>query len=92
MNSIGETGKLKRRHGLFVLWIPGLFTSIWLWLYAGAGFILKRARRFDVGFQWFRSKFDIEKRPLSAICLVSGALVAICYWAGAIVMAAILRG
>ena len=35
-----------------------LFTSIWLWLYAGSGFILKAARRFDIGFDWFNRKFD----------------------------------
>src|SRR5437764_13764976 len=57
-----------------------MFTSIWLWLYAGSGFILKAARRFDIGFEWFISKADIEKRPLQSIGLVAGALVAIVYW------------
>src|SRR5439155_1624424 len=28
-------------------WLPTFFTSIWLWLYAGSGFLLKAARRFD---------------------------------------------
>ena len=45
---------------------PAFFTSIWLWLYAGSGFLLKAARRFDVGFEWFNQKFDIEKKPLRA--------------------------
>jgi hypothetical protein len=68
------------------LWFyPALFTSIWLWLYAGAGFLLKFARRFDIGFQWFNSKADIEHHPLSAIGLVAGALVALLYWAVAVV-------
>jgi hypothetical protein len=53
-------------------------------LYAGSGFILRAARRFDIGFQWFNRKFDIEKKPLSAIGLVSGALVAIAYWTVAV--------
>jgi hypothetical protein len=61
------------------------FTSIWLWLYAGCGFLLKAARRFDIGFQWFNRKFDIEKKPLSAIGLVAGALVAVVYWTVVIV-------
>lgn len=59
---------------------PVFFTSIWLWLYAGSGFLLKVARRFDIGFRWFNKKFDIEKKPLSAIGLVAGAIVAIIYW------------
>ena len=60
-------------------------TSIWLWLYALSGFILKAARRFDIGFEWFNRKFDIEKKPLQSIGLVAGALVAIVYWAAVIV-------
>ena len=63
----------------------GLVTSIWLWLYAGSGFLLKAARRFDTGFDWFNRHFDIEKKPLQAIGLVAGALVAVVYWAAVIV-------
>lgn len=59
---------------------PAFFTSIWLWLYAGSGFLLKAARRFDIGFEWFNRKFDIEKKPLQSIGLVAGALVAMVYW------------
>lgn len=59
---------------------PFLFTSIWLWLYAGSGFLIKAARRFDIGFEWFNRKFDIEKHPLQSIGLVSGAIVAVVYW------------
>jgi hypothetical protein len=63
------------------LWFyPALFTSIWLWLYAGSGFFLKAARRFDLGFDWFNRHFDIEHKPLSAIGLVAGSLVAVLRW------------
>ena len=64
---------------------PAFFTSIWLWLYAGSGFLLKTARRLDIGFQWFNRRFDIEKKPLQSIGLVAGALVALVYWAAVIV-------
>jgi hypothetical protein len=67
---------------LIFLRYPALFTSIWLWLYAGSGFLLKAARRFDIGFEWFNRHFDIEKKPLQSIGLVAGALV---YWAVVIV-------
>jgi hypothetical protein len=71
---------------LFLLWLcAAFFTSIWLWLYAGSGFILKAARRFDIGFDWFNRKFDIEKKPLQSIGLVAGVLVAVVYWAVVIV-------
>jgi|HubBroStandDraft_6_1064221.scaffolds.fasta_scaffold345944_2 hypothetical protein len=60
--------------------VASFFSSIWLWLYAGSGFLLKLARRFDIGFDWFNRKFDIEKKPLSAIGLVAGAIVAVLWW------------
>jgi hypothetical protein len=63
------------------LWFyPAFFGGTWFLLYAGSGFLLKAARRFDVGFEWFNRKFDIEKKPLQSIGLVAGALVALTYW------------
>jgi hypothetical protein len=59
---------------------PLYLSSVWLWLYAASGFLLKFARRFDIGFQWFNSHVDIEEKPLSAIGLVAGALVAVLWW------------
>jgi hypothetical protein len=64
---------------------PTCLTAIWLWLYALSGILLKAARRFDIGFEWFNQKFDIEKKPLQSIGLVAGALVAIVYWTAVIV-------
>jgi hypothetical protein len=52
---------------------PAFLTSIWLWLYAGSGFLLKAVRRFDIGLEWFNRRFDIEKKPLLSIGLVAGA-------------------
>lgn len=65
--------------------LPSLFPLIWLLLYAGSGFLLKAARRFDIGFQWFNRHADIEKKPLQSIGLVAGVLVAVVYWAGVVV-------
>ena len=71
--------------GFLMFLLPSIFTAIWLWLYAASGFLLKASRRFDIGFQWFNRKFDIEKKPLQSIGLVAGALVAVIYWAAVIV-------
>jgi hypothetical protein len=65
--------------------VAGVFPSIWLWLYAGSGFLLKAARRFDLGFDWFNRKFDIENKPLQSMGLMAGALVAMVYWGGVII-------
>jgi hypothetical protein len=45
--------------------LNAFFTSIWLWLYAGSGFVLKAAWRFDLGFNWFNRKFDMAARDAS---------------------------
>jgi hypothetical protein len=76
-------GRRGRVAGTPVL-LASLFTSIWTWLYITSAFLLNLARRFDIGFQWFNQKFDIEKKPLSAIGLVAGALVSLVYWGAAI--------
>jgi hypothetical protein len=68
---------------------PAFLTSIWLWLYAGSGFLLKAVRRFDIGLEWFNRRFDIEKKPLRSIGLVAGALVAALYWV-AVIMSRII--
>ena len=73
---------------LWLAWFfvyPTVFTSVWLWLYAGSGFLLKAARRFDIGFEWFNRHADIEKKPLQSIGLVAGALVALLYWSAVVV-------
>jgi hypothetical protein len=65
--------------------IAALFTSMWLWLYAGSGFLIKFASRFNIGYRWFISHFDIEHKPLSAIGLVAGCVVALLWWTVVIV-------
>jgi hypothetical protein len=70
---------------VFAVELAVISAMSWLWLYAVSGFILKAARRFDIGFEWFNRKFDIEKKPLQSIGLVAGALVAVTYWAAVIV-------
>jgi hypothetical protein len=65
----------------FLFWFyPAFFTSVWLWLYASSGFILTIAGRFDLGLNWLNRHFDVEKKPLQSIGLVSAALVAVAYW------------
>jgi hypothetical protein len=56
-----------------------------LLLYLVSTQTIKAARRFDVGFEWFNRRFDIEKRPLQSIGLAAGTIVAALYWTAAIV-------
>jgi hypothetical protein len=66
--------------------IPILVLGMWIWLPFASALVLKAARRFDIGFDWFNRKFDIEKKPLQSIGLVAGALVAVVYWAASIIV------
>lgn len=59
---------------------PTFFGIVWFSFYAVSGFLLKGASSFGIGFQWFTRRFDIEKKPLQSIGLVSGALTALVYW------------
>src|SRR5579871_625812 len=60
--------------------IPSCFTSIWLWLYALAVFLVRLAHRFDGLIALFTRYLDIKNHPLQCVGLISGAAVAIMFW------------
>ena len=64
---------------------PLFFGVVWLILYGVSAFVLKGARRYDTGFDWFNRKFDIEKHPLQSIGLVAGSIAAMLYWVASLV-------
>jgi hypothetical protein len=70
----------------FITGISSMITSSWLWLYAGAAFLLKGARRVDALVGWMNTHMDIERKPLRSIGIVAGAIVALVYWAAVAVM------
>jgi hypothetical protein len=78
------------RELVYVIVLPSFFASVWLWLYAGAGFLLKAGQRIDIGFDWISRRLNIEEKPLQAIGLVSGAMVALAYW-GVLLVARVLN-
>jgi hypothetical protein len=81
-----ETFLVPLVQGAMTIIAPAFFTSIWLWLYVGAGFLIKAAPRFDTGFKWLNRMFDIEKKPLQSIGLVAGAMIAVVYWGAVVAM------
>jgi hypothetical protein len=60
--------------------VANVFTTLWVNVGLGSAYTLKLFSRFLIGFNWFTRTFDIERRPLSSIGLVAGALVAAVYW------------
>jgi len=55
------------------------FTSIWLWIYALSGFSVKLAQKLNISLTWFKGKFDIDKKPLRSMALVSMLIVTIIF-------------
>jgi hypothetical protein len=64
--------------------VPALLVTMWMWLPVASGFLLRLARRLDIAVAWLNKRMD-EKKAISTIGLVAGALVAMVYWAWAIV-------
>ena len=60
--------------------VAAFISSIWLWLYAISGVLIRIGRRSEVILNWFTRRFDIEKKPLRALGLVAGALAALPYF------------
>jgi hypothetical protein len=76
-----ECGSREDLSVLFFACASSLFSSLCLWLYAGASLFLKLAMRLDVTIpKWFGSHFDIEQKPIQCIGFVSGFLVVCVFW------------
>jgi len=55
------------------------FTSIWVWLYALSGLIVKLTQKLNIGLTWFKGKFDINQKPLRSMAMVSIMIVTIIF-------------
>jgi hypothetical protein len=59
------------------------FTSIWIWLYAVSGFLMKGARILGLGLDTLRMRFlNVSEKPFMSIgfaanCLITGIYVAV---------------
>jgi hypothetical protein len=64
--------------------VPVIAVSVWMWIPIVAVFVLKAARRLDIGVAWFTKYFD--KKPIRNIGIVTGAFFAILFWAAAVIL------
>lgn len=55
------------------------FTSLWVWLYALSGFLLKLTRYFGVTINMLKKFLDIDNKPIRSIGFVSMLLVTVVY-------------
>lgn len=55
------------------------FTSVWVWLYALSGLIVKLGQYLGLGFSWLRAILDIENKPLRSMGMVLNILITILF-------------
>ena len=70
--------RLENPVGVF-LWST-FFTSLWLWLYALAGLLVRLSKPLTQGIDSLRDRLKVEERPLYSIGLVAGAITALTWW------------
>lgn len=68
--------------------ITTFFTSIWLWLYAASGFLLKLLSTSRAGIKFLRDSLDITNKPFNAMGFTLMLLVTIVYLVWGVVMLA----
>ena len=73
--SVPETGLVS----LGIWFYAAFFTSVWVWLYALSGSIVKLAEYLGVGINRFKVLLDIENKPLRSLGFVSIVLFTIAY-------------
>lgn len=61
--------------------VPAFFTSIWLWLYAGSGILIRLLQGTKSGVHVIGKYFDLNNKPLQSMGLIAGGLSAGCMWA-----------
>ena len=57
-----------------------LLPSVWVWLYAGSGLLVRTVVYFGRGAVFLRNHLDVEEKPLSAMGFVAGGLLACVWW------------
>jgi Tfp pilus assembly protein PilF len=61
-------------HIVTALFISTFFTSVWIWLYAVAGFATQETISLFRGVDWMSEFFDVENRPVQALGLMLAVL------------------
>jgi len=82
------------RDSLYILCLPGtdcdilpygiwfyaaFFTSVWVWLYAASGLIVRLAQRMDIWSDCLRRLLDIDRKPFQSIGVVAIMLVTLLF-------------
>lgn len=61
-------------HIVTALFVSTFFTSVWVWLYVGSGFVLQGVVSLFRGVDWMRRIFDVEGQPVQALGIMLAVL------------------
>jgi len=67
-------------HYLSIFLYSTFFTSVWLWLYAISGFIIKLISSTRKGLRFFQRHLDIDNKPLRSMAFVLITLITLTYF------------
>ena len=62
-----------------IWFVSTYFTSVWVWLYIFAGFMMRAGRAFDIGMNVVKEYLNLEHAPLRTIGFLSVILLTVVY-------------
>jgi len=69
------------------IWLYSMFSpSIWVWLYALSGLIVRLAQGLGIGVTTVQGLLDIDRKPITSLGWVAMLLTSIVYWVMAVVV------
>lgn len=83
-NGLRFSGSTPKAAGLGIFIYSTFFTSVWVWLYALSGFLIKLITRLRGGLHFLQKHLNLEEHPLRSMGLVLILLVTVGYLIGAV--------
>jgi len=78
---------LSSKRGMLGIYLyTTFFTSVWIWFYAGSGFLIKLIVRGGIFLSFFRKHLNIEEQPFRSMGFVLIILISFAYLIGGCIM------
>lgn len=79
-----EAGKLAIEYPIGIFFYSTFFTSVWVWLYALSGVLLKVLYSVKLGMGLSSRIFEVETAPLRSLGMVSNLIITFLFAFGAL--------
>ena len=74
---------LSTEHLVFLAFTTTYFTSVWLWLYAAAAFLVKLIGKSEIGVRFLQHRLDLENKPYKSLGKFVQIIIVILFIIGA---------